>query len=103
MTVEDEVREQRDGRHRLRVAVDRRVEECAVPLFASADASKRAVEDVEPAREQQEQAAWERIPEPTSTAEPAQMSRPTIVRTFGVKPRARSAGTTCRAPDLTQP
>src|SRR5580704_7789021 len=43
-----------------------------------------------------------RNPKAIRTDEPAQMTRPSMVRMFGVRCRARSAGTTRRAPDLTQ-
>src|ERR1700682_5149226 len=42
-----------------------------------------------------------RKPSAISTADPAQMHRPRMVRTLGVRRRARSAGTTRRAPALT--
>src|ERR1022692_2174444 len=43
-----------------------------------------------------------RNPRAIRTAEPAQMHNPSMVRTFGVRCSARRAGTTRRAPDLTQ-
>src|ERR1039457_257396 len=43
-----------------------------------------------------------RNPSAIRTAEPAQMHSPSMVRMFGVRCSARSAGTTRRAPDLTQ-
>src|SRR5580704_4554569 len=43
-----------------------------------------------------------RKPRAMSTAEPAQISNPSMVRMFGVRCSARRAGTTRRAPDLTQ-
>src|SRR6202043_3845349 len=43
-----------------------------------------------------------RNPRAISTADPAQMTRPSMVRMFGVRCSARRAGTTRRAPDLTQ-
>src|ERR1017187_8418257 len=43
-----------------------------------------------------------RNPRAINTAEPAQMNSPSMVRMFGVRCSARRAGTTRRAPDLTQ-
>src|SRR3984893_17294492 len=43
-----------------------------------------------------------RNPRAIRTAEPAQITSPSIVRMFGVRCRPRRAGTTRRAPDLTQ-
>src|SRR5580704_2032816 len=43
-----------------------------------------------------------RNPSAIRTAEPAQMTSPSIVRMFGVRCSPRRAGTTRRAPDLTQ-
>src|SRR5579863_3147786 len=43
-----------------------------------------------------------RNPKAIRTDEPAQITRPSMVRMFGVRCRARSTGTTRRAPDLTQ-
>src|ERR1700722_7092081 len=43
-----------------------------------------------------------RKPRAMRTADPAQMQSPSMVRMFGVRCSARRAGTTRRAPDLTQ-
>ena len=64
MAVEDEIGEQRHGRHRLGITVHRRVEECAVPLFLLVDARERPIENVESARESRSRPPGSRYPNP---------------------------------------